>query len=222
MTRKPTYVELEAKVKQLESACSKIEDNDKGIIRELSESFEQLADRSQDAIYQFDIESETFSFFNKRFLDLYGIEGKAQKILSPYSVRLRIHPDDIEKVRAARSRSRGLGGGRGEVEYRYLHPDGTTLWMHDRWSVIRDSRNQVVAIEGFVRDNTKRKQAEDELEQSRNNALIGSYIVQNQLFRFVNPEFSRITAYTKDELLGMQSLTIVHENYRYHVKKMQS
>ncbi len=219
MTRKPTYADLEARVSQLEAACSENEANDKGIIRALSESLEQLVERSQDAIYQFDIESGTFPFFNKRFLDLYEIEEKGQKILSSYSGLVHIHPDDIDKVKAARSRSLESDDSLGEVEYRYLHPDGTTRWMHDRWSVIRDRRNQVVAIEGFIRDNTKRKQAEDELERSRNSGLIGSYILQNQRFRYVNPEFIRITGYTKDELLGMHSLKIVHADYRDPVKK---
>ncbi len=219
MTRKPTYAELEARIKELEAACSKIEANDKIIIRALSESFEQLADRSQDAIYQFDIESGTFPFFNKRFLDLYAIEEKGQKILSSYSVLKHIHSGDIEKVKAARSRSLEPDGGLGEVEYRYLHRNGTTRWMHDRWSVIRGSRGQAVAIEGFIRDNTEKKQAEEELERSRSSALIGSYIIQNQRFRYVNPQFIRITAYTKAELLGMRSLKLVHKNYRDHVIK---
>lgn len=219
MTSKPTYAELEAKVKKLESKCSKIEENDKRIIRALSESFEQLADRSQDAIYQFDIESGTFPFFNRRFLDLYGIEKKAKAILSSYSVLKHIHPDDIEKVKSARSLSLEPGGGPGDVEYRYLHTDGSTRWMHDRWSVIRDDLDQAVAIEGFIRDNTEKKQAEEELERCRNSALIGSYIIQNNRFSYVNPEFIRITGYAKDELIGMKSLDIVHEKYRDHVKK---
>jgi len=46
---------------------------DHTMIRQLSEDFIQLADRSQDAIYQFDIESQTFSFFNRQFFSLYAI-----------------------------------------------------------------------------------------------------------------------------------------------------
>jgi len=219
MTRKPTYAELEARIRALEAAGPENENRDKDVIRTLSESFQQLADLSQDAIYLFDIESGTFPFFNKRFLDLYEVEEGGRKILSSRSASQHIHPEDVEKLRAARANTLAAGGTQGEVEYRYIDSDGTTRWMHDRWSVVRDRGNRAVAIEGFIRDNTQKKQAEDELERSRNSALIGSYIVQNQCFQYVNPEFCRITGYTRDELTGMQSLLLVHPDYRAHVKE---
>ena len=226
MTGKPTYEELEARIKELESAHLEKDNKEAGIIRVLSESFIQLADRSQDAIYQFDIETGTFPFFNKRFIELFEIEekdrGKNPNRISTYSVLARIHPDDLEKVKAARSLSLEPFCTFGEVEYRHVALDGTTRWMHDRWSVIRDSRDQATAIEGFIRDNTEKKQIEDELERSRNNALIGSYILRKHRFRYVNPEFCRITEYTEDELIGIESLSIVHEDYRNTSEKMPS
>jgi PAS domain S-box-containing protein len=220
MTRKPTYEELEDRIRQLENAVdSKRGISDRDIIRTLSESFQHLADLSQDAIYLFDIESGTFPFFNTRFLELYEIEENGHKVLSSNGAAQHIHPEDIEKLRAAREATLAAGGMKGEIEYRYIDSDGTTRWMHDRWSLVRDSRNRPVAIEGFIRDNTLRKQAEDELEHSRSNALIGSYILQGGRFRYVNPEFCRITGHTREELINMPSLDLVHEDFREQVKK---
>ena len=195
------------------------ESNDRDVIRTLSESFQHLADLSQDAIYLFDIESGTFPFFNKRFLELFEIEEEGRRILSSSGAAQHIHPDDVEKLRSARQTTLETGGTQGEVEYRYINFDGTTLWMHDRWSVVRDRRGKVVAIEGFIRDNTQKKQAEDELEHSRNSALIGSYILQGGRFRYVNPEFCRITGYLEDELIGTPSLDLVHEDFRDGVRE---
>lgn len=193
MTIKPTYEELETRIRELESITeSKPENHDRDVIRTLSKSFQQLADRSQDAIYLFDIESGTFPFFNKRFLELYEVKQEGRTILSSYSAAQHIHPKDAEKLRAARERTLKSGGTKGEVEYRYINLDGTSRWMHDRWSVVRDRQNKAIAIEGFIRDNTQKKQAEDELTHSRNSALIGSYILQNRKFKYVNPEFCRI------------------------------
>jgi PAS domain S-box-containing protein len=220
MAKKPTYQELEARIQELEAqGHTKPETNDSDIIRTLSESFQHLADLSQDAIYLFDVESGTFPFFNRRFLELFETEKEGRTILSSTSAAQHIHPDDIEKLKTARQKTLETGGTQGEVEYRYLHPDGTTLWMHDRWSVVRDSRNRAVAIEGFIRDNTQKKQAEDELEHSRNSALIGSYILQNGRFVYVNPEFCRITGYTEAELIGRPSMDLVHREYRTRVRK---
>ena len=215
----PTYEELAAKVKELESELAGIKCKDSGIIQVLSEDFQRFADRSQDAIYRFDIESRTFPFFNKRFLDLYGEDKKDGKRLSTGGVLRKIHPDDREKLKADRELSLQQGNRDGENEYRYIHSDGTTRWMHDKWTVIRDRSGIPIAIEGFIRDNTRRKQAEDELKRSRHNALIGSYIVQNAMFRYVNPEFCRIIAYPEAELIGTDPLAYVHEDFRSHVKE---
>ena len=220
MSDKPTYEELEVRIRELERAAdSRPETSDPDIIRTLSESFQQLADHSQDAIYLFDLESGTFPFFNKRFLALFGGREKGRQVLTSGSVAHHIHPEDIDILRTARTNTLAAGGSVGEVEYRYIGSDGTTRWMHDRWSVVRDNRNRAVAIEGFIRDNTQKKQAQEELEHSRNSALIGSYIVQKGRFVYVNPQFCRITGYTKEKLTGMESLDLVHADYREHVLK---
>lgn len=218
MSDKPTYEELEARVRELERAVdARNKTRDPDVIRTLSESFQQLADRSQDAIYLFDIESGTFPFFNKRFLALFGGQEKGRPVLTSASVAQHIHPEDADALRTARKNTLAAGKSEDEAEYRYIGSNGTTRWMHDRWSVVRDRHHRAVAIEGFVRDNTQKKQAEEELEHSRNSALIGSYIVQNGRFVYVNPEFCRITGYAQEELTGMQSLDLVHPDYRDHV-----
>ena len=219
MTTKPTYEELEAKVtaSELELSASKKQDN--AIIRLLSEDFKQLADRSQDAIYQFDIESQTFSFFNKQFLSLFAMEENGVKILSPKSIFLHIHPDDREKVKTAKALSLQLHNANGEIEYRFLQPDGSVGVMHDRWTVVRDHSGQPIAIEGFIRDNTWRRQAEKEFELSIRNSLIGCYIVQDSTLKYVNPEFMRITGYTENELIGTDPLNIVQKKYRRQVNE---
>jgi PAS domain S-box-containing protein len=62
------------------------------------------------------------------------------------------------------------------------------------------------------------KHAEAKFELSMHNSLIGCYIVQDTRFRYVNPEFTRITGYSEDELIDTVSLNIVQPEYRCHVK----
>jgi PAS domain S-box-containing protein len=66
---------------------------------------------------------------------------------------------------------------------------------------------------------TLKKQAEEKFELSMRNSLIGCYIVQDARFRFVNPEFTRITGYSEDELIGTLSLNIVQPEYRGLVRE---
>jgi PAS domain S-box-containing protein len=190
-----------------------------GLIQVLSEDFQQLADRSQDAIYRLDIESQTFPFFNRRFLELFGTLENGAAALSLKGSLACIHPEDREPFKRERERSLQGGSRGGENEYRHLSPDGTVRWMHDKWTVIRDESGQPTAVEGFIRDDTRRKQAEDELERSRRNALIGSYIVKEGRFVYVNPEFCRITERDPDELIGSHSIQYVHEGFVGFVKE---
>jgi len=76
-----------------------------------------------------------------------------------------------------------------------------------------------LSLEGFIRDNTEMRVADTQLIQSRQKDLIGSYIVQDGKFRYVNPEFGRITGYREEELLGTDPLALVHEDYRDHVRQ---
>lgn len=218
MKQAPTYEELAARVEFLEHQRAESLDRSNKVIRQLSEDFKQLVDRSQDAIYQYDIESRTFPFFNKQFLAWYAIEENGKKMLSPKSVLLHIHPDDRDKARVARAKSLEPQRNGGEIEYRMLGADGETRVMHDRWTVVRDAAGQAVAIEGFIRDNTWRAQAEKEFELSMHNSLIGCYIVQGRRFQYVNPEFVRIMGYREDELIGTVSLQYVLPRYRDQVR----
>jgi len=52
-----------------------------------------------------------------------------------------------------------------------------------------------------------------------NNSPIGIYIVQDGKFRFVNPQFQKLTGYSKDELLGTNSLSLVLPKDRNMVRE---
>ena len=194
------------------------EGGQKGIVRTLSEDFQRLADRSQDAIYQFDLESQTFTFFNKLFLEVYGTVTEGVKTLSLENVIARIHPDDRLRARAAQRDTIRSGVREGEVDYRILNDDGSIQWVEDKWTIIREADGRAIAIEGFVRDNTRRKQAEDEFILSIQNSPIGCYIVQDAKFVYVNPKFTRISGYSESALIGTYPLDIVHPDYREHVR----
>ena len=64
-----------------------------------------------------------------------------------------------------------------------------------------------------------KKQSEKEFELTLRNSLIGCYIVQDARFRFVNPEFTRITGYSENELIGTLSLNMVQPEYRQSVRE---
>lgn len=48
---------------------------------------------------------------------------------------------------------------------------------------------------------------------------MGIYITQDRKFRFVNPEFQKSTGYSEEELIGMDSMKLVHLEYRNTVRE---
>ena len=78
-----------------------------------------------------------------------------------------IHPDDRVVIRSAVSRA--LEGGVDlQVEYRMTGPDGTTRWIAAHGQVERTISGKPLQLRGISMDITERKQAEDELQEHRN------------------------------------------------------
>ena len=193
--------------------------NDQIIKHGLFDDFRRLADCSQDAIYHYDIGSRKFLFHNQRFRLFFQLEDHAENSIPANLIFNSIHPEDRQPVQTALTESLNSDHETGEAEYRILHPDGTILWLHDRWIVLRNGDGKPLAIQGFISDNTQRQLSEIQFIESKENALIGSYIVQEGRFIYVNPQFISITGYEEAELIDMDSISIVHEDYREHVRK---
>lgn len=163
MDRKPTYEELQQQIAYLNSELGKYFDKERESNRGITDHFKKLADRSKDAFYHYDIDSRRYLYSNKVALDLHGLEEGDAPTLSNKTVLLRIHPEDREKVKKAVTGSMAPGSQDGEVEYRFLHNDGSVRWMHDKWVIIHNSVGRPIAMEGIVRDYTDHKRAEEEL-----------------------------------------------------------
>lgn len=70
--------------------------------------------------------------------------------------------------------------------------------------------------------------AESALRESERNystlvedALIGVYIIKDGVIEFANDKFAEIYGYEKDELIGMQSLDLVHPDDRTMIREMR-
>jgi PAS domain S-box-containing protein len=189
------------------------------VMQELFDDFKRLANCSQDGIYHYDIDTRRFLFYNQKFRFFFRLEDQVESVASSDHVIKSIHFEDRRQTLNALNESLRTGQTEGEAEYRVLYPEGSIRWLHDRWIVLRDADGRPHALQGFIRDNTQRKLAELQFIESTQNALIGSYIVQEGKFTYVNPKFMSITGYTAKELIGKDSMTIVREDYRQHVRR---
>ena len=188
-----------------------------------SNDLARLADQSRDAIYHYDIPTRTFTLANKIAVALFSSDGTMESV-SPKNVLLHIHPEDRDKVRAAVRRSFLSESGTGETEYRFFRRDGSIRWMHDTWIVVRDRSGQATALQGFIRDNTKRKRAEEALRDSEEkyrllveNAGEGIVIVRDGLLKFHNRKALEIVGYGVAEAAGAPFTDFVHPDDRSRV-----
>ena len=140
----------------------------------------------------------------------------------------RVHPDDRRLVDQAFVDSR-LRREPCAIEHRLQMPDGRVKIVEERWQVLFDEENQPLRAVGTCQDITARKQSEAELHESEARLFkaFSSTPVAVAIHRFddrrlveVNPAFSRLTGWNRDEVLGRTNaeLNLVAEETRVGVR----
>jgi PAS domain S-box-containing protein len=89
--------------------------------------------------------------------------------------RRALHPDDLDRIFSAWSTTAETGK-EFSLEYRYLKPDGSVVWVIGQALPLLDVDGKVTGFIGTVNDINKRKQIEESLRQSQatNSALINA------------------------------------------------
>ncbi len=92
------------------------------------------------------------------------------------------------------------------IEFQYKRKDGSSIWVLENASLVEPDHGEPAFIEGTFFDITKRKRAEAEnarlmtaIEQSADEVMITD--IQGNI-EYVNPAFTRITGYSREEALG--------------------
>ncbi len=219
MQARPTYEHLEQRVRELQERLERQ--------TEVLEELQRFIETSPDVIYRYDLGTRRFVLFNQAGFELYG--AKNAKTLNRKTVLLSVHPDDRDRVRSAAQESLEPGRTGGEVEYRQVGADGAVRWMHDRWSVIRDASDAPLAMQGIVRDNTQRRQAEEALQRVRYSVdhLVDAlfWVGEDGCFTDVNDAACRKLGYSREEMLTLCVADIdpdfPRERWRTHWEEMQ-
>jgi len=152
MTQKPTYEELEQRVKALEAQNGKKD---------------RFLQESRDGLYRLNLQNNEIEFYND-FYDLWfqGTEGKVTKNSIAQTLARSMSREQINAVKRKVKESLQPGEDGGEVSYKLQFIDGTYHWFHDRWKVVRDDLGNPMAIEGIIRDITELNKTEEALRES--------------------------------------------------------
>ena len=196
-------------------------------LRESEAKFKTIFENSVSAIFIADAETGELVDCNSKAEELIG--RTRSEIIGMHQTML--HPEgEAEKYReqfALHTQKRSVVNDEGEV----LHKDGRRIpvWISANAMKIRGRE----ALVGFFYDITERKRIQDALQESENKfrrltekSLVGIYLIQDGIFKYVNPRLAEIFGYSVEEIVdkkGPKDLThpedlpVVEENIRKRI-----
>jgi diguanylate cyclase (GGDEF)-like protein/PAS domain S-box-containing protein len=124
-------------------------------LRESEERYALAALGANDGLWDWDITSNK-TYFSPRWKSMLGWE-EHEIGNSPEEWFRRIHPDDVDRVRADITAHIEEQTPHYEDEYRMLHRDGNYLWMLGRGLAVRDDHGNAYRMAGSQTDITKGK-----------------------------------------------------------------
>ncbi|RMG60521.1 MAG: PAS domain-containing sensor histidine kinase, partial [Deltaproteobacteria bacterium] len=145
-----------------------------------------------------------------------------------------VHPGDRGKIRDANREAVAKKKELVAIRYRITHRDGSIRWVEDRRKVTLDGGGRFLHVDGVLTDITEiihlekqvraREEALRESEERYRSlveeSLVGVYLIEDGLFRFVNRRFCEIFGYDFDEIVGrLGPLDLTHPDDRDLVRE---
>ena len=110
-------------------------------------------------VWEADAASSRFTFVSHRAWDMLGYPPKLWTE-DPSFWADHVHPDDRE--RALKEFMAGITDGRPhDLEYRFIHRDGSIVWLRDIGHTVTDTEGKPVRVRGLMVDVTQHKLAEE-------------------------------------------------------------
>jgi len=129
-------------------------------IAESERRYHSITDNMPGVVYQRELTSGgeiRYPFLSSRLIDLFGV-GAEEVMADSAKLMTSVHPEDVAGMKES------IGESARELatwahEYRVLHSDGSTKWLHEK-AVTHRRENGDVVWDGFITDESERKAAE--------------------------------------------------------------
>ena len=131
-------------------------------LRRSQERYALAVRGANDGLWDWDLTTDRI-YYAPRWKSMLGY-GTEQIGDSPQEWFSRVHPLDLERVKAEVSAHLAGKSSHLETEHRMLHDDGTYRWVLTRGLAVRDDQGKVVRMAGSQSDITRRKAAEYRLQ----------------------------------------------------------
>ena len=196
-------------------------------IEEAIERFELIGKATNDAIWQWDLQTKEV-WGNDSFYQLYGMVKGQDNLneLEPYS---RTHPDDVQYLKASledvfKKKNQSIIN-----EFRFRMPDNQYRTFLDRAFISYNENGEPERMIGAMLDMTERKKAERELAESENRLRTiletepecVKLIDQNGELVYMNPAgLAMLEADDFEMVKGRKSLNNIHDPYKKDFYKL--
>ncbi len=169
-------------------------------LRESEARFRLLAENAQDLVYRVRFYPERcFEYVSPSSKELIGYTPE-EHYKNPNLAFEIVHPDDYQLLEAI---SNNEIKGSEPIVLRWLHKEGSVVWIEQRNVPVYDEDGKLLAIEGIARDVTERVLSEKRLKESH--ARIKA--LSNRILEAMEEERARLARELHDEL--GQALTAV-------------
>ncbi len=203
MAKKPTYEELEQRIKELEIEVAK----GKRVKKELTLE-RDIFMKGPVVVFKWSVKENWPAKYVSSNVAQFGYH--ADDFTSNKLLYIDIiHPEDLERVKSEVQAHIESGINFYEQEYRIIQADGKETWVYDHTVVHRDDKNEIMNFEGYILDNTERKQVEKALMESEGKfkmiteqSLMGIAIIQDGYYKYVNETMSKINKYSVEEMMN--------------------
>ncbi len=183
-------------------------------LRESERKYRLLAEHARDVIWMLDIETRRFTYMSPSVEDLsgYSVEEALAKtleeILTPASFEIASQTIE-EELAIERMEHKDLHRAR-TLELEFIRKDGSTAWIENRVTLLRDAEERFVGALGVTRDITEHKLAEEALRESeRKYRLLAEHVrdviwtldIETRRFTYMSPSVEDLGGYSVEEAL---------------------
>jgi two-component system cell cycle sensor histidine kinase/response regulator CckA len=224
MGTKPTYKELEQRVKELEKEVVAVKQTQKALEKS-EEHYRSLVSEINDGIFITNA-GGTFTFVNKTLATVHGYESP-EALIGKNFLEL-VYPGERDEVKDRFSRAVQGGEFTGEtLEISTVGKDGGVAFIQLKAVPIMEE-GRVVGAKGVIRDVTGRKQVEESLRESESKfrALAEQspnmiFINQKGRIVYANQKCEEAMGYTRDEFCSDEFgfITLIAPEYRESIRE---
>ena len=162
---------------------------------------------------------------------LSAITGYTEAALLSTALKAIIHPEDRKNSEACYKKLLSRKIDAFQIEERIMHKNGTAVWVNQNVSLIKNATGKPLFFLSLTEDINHKKNIELALAEAEakfrilvEQSLAGVYIIQDAVFKYINPVLAETVGYSESELLGADflQLLIVAEDHQTVIENLNS